>query len=156
MDVSIMALPGMRVIKVHKIGPYGESAPAAWRTLCAWAAARGLLGPETLRLGQGGGDPAQTPAEELTYDAALSVDRSVEVEPPVTAGTFPAGDYAVVVHKGPYAGLAAVYRELMGVWLPQSGRQAAGMPFEIYRNDAQDTPQEDLLTEIRLPLRPPA
>lgn len=152
MDVSIMTLPALRIIRVRKLGPYQESAPAAWQALSAWAGPRGLFGPATLRIGMGSGDPGRTAPGDLAYDAAISVEHSVEVEPPVTAGTLPAGDYAVVLHRGPYEGMDAVYRELMDVWLPQSGRQSRGMPFEIYRSDPATTPPEQLLTEIRLPL----
>jgi len=68
--------------------------------------------------------------------------------------TLSGGEYAVVLHKGPYSNLEKTYAELMGVWLPQSGREFREEPsFEIYLNAPENTPEEALLTEIYLPLK---
>ena len=41
----------------------------------------------------------------------------------------------------------------MGDWLPRSGRRVgSGRSYEVYRNNPQDTAQEDLRTDLYLPL----
>ncbi len=48
------------------------------------------------------------------------------------------------------------YRWLLGVWLPESGREADDAPmFEVYLNDPRQTPPTELLTDIHLPLTAP-
>jgi len=56
-------------------------------------------------------------------------------------------------YKGPYSGLAAAYRHLYGVWLPESGEEPSNAPpFEVYLNNPRDTAPEDLLTDVCVPL----
>ncbi len=50
--------------------------------------------------------------------------------------------------------LHRVYRELYGVWLPQSGEEAADRPpIELYVNSPRDVPPSEWLTEVFLPLK---
>ncbi len=64
------------------------------------------------------------------------------------------GRMAVLTHRGPYSGTSAAYDVLFGQWLPQSGELPADAPcFEVYLNSPLDVAEEDLLTEIYLPLR---
>ena len=63
------------------------------------------------------------------------------------------GAHAVAVHHGPYENLKDTYAWLMGTWLPQSGYEPGPCPsVEVYLNDPDLTPAEDLRTEIRIPL----
>lgn len=67
------------------------------------------------------------------------------------------GTYAVALHRGPYRGLGDTYRWLLDSWLPDSGYALRPGPgVEVYLNDPQSTGETDLLTEVRLPLRPAA
>jgi AraC family transcriptional regulator len=63
------------------------------------------------------------------------------------------GRYAVFTHAGPYPTLhrswIAIYRD----WLPTSGeRLRAAPPMEVCLNDPTETPPEELLTEIWIPV----
>ncbi|MGU7784103.1 AraC family transcriptional regulator [Burkholderia sp. PU8-34] len=78
----------------------------------------------------------------------------VEPAPPVERVTVPGGEYAVLLHTGPYADLKAAYQWLYGDWLRHSGREAADAPpFELYLNTPMDAAPAELRTEIYLPLR---
>ena len=51
--------------------------------------------------------------------------------------------------------VVTMYAALCGQWLPSSGRRERSAPcFEVYKNSPQDTPPEDLVTDIYLPLEP--
>jgi AraC family transcriptional regulator len=93
-----------------------------------------------------------TAPERLRYDACIVVPEGFRVDGGPDEQVLAGGAHAVVVHRGPYERLPEVYGELMGRWLPASGRTARGVPYEIYRNDAQTTPPAELVTEIRVPL----
>lgn len=154
MNVRIETLPERPIALVRQTGPYKESAERAWALLCAWAGPLGLLGPETILMGIGHDDPSITAPEDIRYDAAITLSRPVAPQAPVTLGVQPGGDYAVATHRGPYEKLEEAYREVMGKWLPQSGREFREEPcFEVYRNDPSRTPAEDLLTDIYIPLK---
>lgn len=154
MNVRIETLPERTLALVRQTGPYMQSTENAWALLCAWAGPLGLLGPDTLFIGFAHDDPSVTEPDKIRYDAAISLTGPLTPRPPVTLGTLPGGEYAIITHRGPYDRLEDAYKELMGRWLPQSGREMREAScFEIYRNDPASTPPEDLLTDIHLPLK---
>ena len=66
---------------------------------------------------------------------------------------MPGGDYAIIVHKGPYEGLAETWQWIGEVAFHNLGRECRDQPpFENYLNNPADTAPEDLLTEICIPL----
>lgn len=153
MDVRIEKVAPMRVAFVRKTGPYNEC-EEAWEKLCAWAGKRGLLRMDAKYLGVGHDDPQITPPDKIRYDACVTVDESVEGEGAVGIQNVGGGRYAVTTHKGPYENLESVYAELMGKWLPQSGERIGDcLCFEMYLNDPDSTPPEELLTDIYLSIK---
>ena len=152
MEASLKKMNAMRVAFVRHVGPYHEVGPT-WGKLCAWAGRRGLFGPQTVLLGLGHDDPCVTPPERIRYDACIVVGDQVQAEGDIGIQTIPAGEYAVAIHRGPYAGLAQTYARLCGEWIPQQGRELRSAPaIEIYRNNPNDTPPEELVTEVCVPL----
>jgi AraC family transcriptional regulator len=142
----------LRVAFVRHVGPYQECG-AAWEKLWTFAAQYGLFSHETLRIGIGHDNPDVTPSDKLRYDACLTVDDRFQATGEVGVQELPGGEYAMVIHRGPYSGLPDVYRWLFREWLPTSGRELRSAPcFEVYVNDPATTPPEDLVTEICLPL----
>ena len=98
-------------------------------------------------------DPEITPPERLRYDAAIVVNERVRPTGEAGIEELPAGEYAVAVHKGSYMLLGNTYARLCGEWLAASGREARNSPaFEIYRNMPHNTPPDELVTEIFIPL----
>ncbi len=86
---------------------------------------------------------------------SLLVRNPVQISGEVKSMSLPERDYAVLRHTGPYDQLSDAYAWLCGVWLPRSGREAASAPpLEFYRNHPPQTPPEQLITDIHLPLEP--
>ncbi len=156
MDVRIQTMAPMTVAFIRHIGPYEtESIAKAWEKLLTWAKARGLLGPRSLKVGISRDNPEVTARDKLRYDACISTDRPFQPEGEIGKQELPAGEYAVVTHKGPYEGLYEMYDRLYGDWLPQSGREPADCQgFVVFRNSLRETPPEDLVTDVYVPLRP--
>lgn len=153
MDVRIENIKPMRVAFVRHIGPYMEC-KTAWDTLAAWAGPKGLLRTDAKYIGISYDDPQVTPPEKIRYDACVTVSDDVEGEGDIGIQIISGGDYAVVTHKGPYEKLESTYALIMGQWLPSSGKEFAEIPcFEVYLNDPAQTPPEELLTDIYLPLK---
>jgi AraC family transcriptional regulator len=153
-DVRLESLPTRRVLAMAHHGNYVGIGPVFGR-LCAQAADRGLMGPQTTSLGIYWDDPDVVPADQLRSHACISVGDSI-TEPLEGCEllTLEGGDYAIGVHRGPYAALHESYAWLFGQWLPSSGREPADAPCqEVYVNDAQTTPPSDLITHICVPLK---
>jgi AraC family transcriptional regulator len=143
-----------RVLYVREIGRYDQAAGRAWEKLCAFAGPRGLLTGAADFIGIGHDDPTITPEDKLRYDACITVADEMQPEGEVGVQTIPGGRFAVFMHKGPYNNLLATYQQAYGQWLPASGEKLREAPcFEKYLNDCHQTPPEELMTEIWVPLQ---
>ena len=147
-EIRTAQLPATRVAFLRHTGPYAE-AGATFQKMMGWAFSKGLFNPQTKILSICHDDPEVTPAEKTRLDCCVTVDDSFKPEGEVELQTIPEGEYIVLTHRGSYKGLADSYAWLYGEWLPTSGREFANRPpFEIYVNNPNDTPEEQLVTEI--------
>jgi AraC family transcriptional regulator len=153
MNVKLKTMDPMRVAFVRHVGPYDEC-KTAWDRLCAYLGKEGLLGPTAVFLGVCHDDPEVTPPEKIRYDACVTVDDDFSPRGEIGVQTLEGGVYACVTHFGPYDKLGDTYAEIMGEWLPRSGRELRSSPcFELYMNDPEGTAPEDLVTDIHVPLK---
>jgi AraC family transcriptional regulator len=151
-EVVIRDVPTMQVLSVDHLGSYMQIGKA-FDALMGWLAARDLFAPEMRMIGIYYDDPGIVPEAELRSKAGVVLPGSAEMAASVSMTQVRGGEYAVLLHKGPYADMAAAYQWLYGEWLVQSGREAADAPvFEEYLNNPKDTAPSELLTEICLPL----
>jgi AraC family transcriptional regulator len=98
-------------------------------------------------------DPASVPEDELRYDACLALGVS-SAPPPFRVHRLPAAEYARLRHFGSYDGLEAATQYIVGEWLLSSDREPADFPVIHYsHNDPDQTPVEELVTDILLPLK---
>jgi AraC family transcriptional regulator len=123
--------------------------------LCLRLGKEGLLGPGTQFIGVCHDDPEVTPPEKLPYDACVTVDSDFVAQDDVGVQTIGGGEYAVTTHVGPYNLLGQTYAQLLGQWLPRSGRELRSEPsLEFYLNTPGSTAPQDLITDIYAPLEP--
>jgi AraC family transcriptional regulator len=154
MEINIQHLNPIRVAFMRHVGPYSTVGPT-WEKFLPSFGKDGLLGGDTRFIGICHDDPDVTPPDKIRYDACVSVDDAFLPSGEIGVQIIPGGDYAVTTHFGPYEKLGETYAQLMGQWLPRSGRELRSTPcFEIYLNDPQSTETEDLLTDIYAPLTP--
>lgn len=152
-QVEIRELPAATAIIRHHRGSYMKIG-IEFEQLCGWLASKGLAGPRTRLVGLYYDDPSIVPEPELRSAAGAILPQQIELEAPYEKADIPAGKYAVLRFKGPYAELHRAWEWLYGQWLPQSGYEPANAPgFEEYVNSPSATPPADLLTDICLPLR---
>jgi AraC family transcriptional regulator len=98
-------------------------------------------------------DPASVPENELRYDACLALGVTSAPEP-FRVLRLPAGEYASLRHFGSYDGLEAATQHVVGEWLLSSGREPADFPiFHHAHNDPDQTPVDELITDVLLPLK---
>ena len=89
--------------------------------------------------------------EHIVVRACVRVD-----DPPPTLGTarianLPGGAFARVTHVGAYEELGLAYHTLYA-WAQEHGHEVRGLLREIYLNDPANTPAEELVTELLMPL----
>jgi len=152
MEVKIKPMPPLRVAFMRHLGPY-STVGAVWDRFLPVLGKEGVLGGDSMLLGICHDDPETTPPEKLRYDACVTVEESFVPDGEIGVQIIAGGEYAMTTHFGPYDKLGETYSQLLGQWLPRSGRELRAAPcFEVYLNDPEGTAPEDLLTDIYAPL----
>ncbi len=153
MDIQVKPFDPIHVAFVRHVGPYPECGQA-WMKLCEAPQIQRHLTPEAFFVGISYDNPDITEPEKIRMDCCIAVPKGFEAEGEIHVQTIAGGDYAVHLHKGSYDGLHDKYRRLYGDWLPASGFEAAESPsLEVYLNSPEKVAPEDLLTEIRIPVK---
>ncbi len=144
-------MPALVYAAVRNVGPYNTVGPSFDR-IVGWAAKNGLMTADTKVLGLAWDNPFDVAPETLRYDAAVTIDRRVEVPNDVHISALPAMTWFMSQHKGSYARMTESFMAL--------GKEMGGHPeivqvpicsVEIYLS-GPGTPEADLLTEIGLPV----
>jgi len=153
MDVKIKTIKPMRVAFARHVGPYNEVGKT-WERLMDWAGSECIFGPETRLLGACWDDPEVTEQDKIRYDACLTVDENFKPTGDIGVQTLGGGQYAAILHEGPYDKLGDTYSALFGRWLAASKHEPDDPPsLEFYLNEPDSTEPEDLLTEVCIRIR---
>jgi len=91
--------------------------------------------------------------ENLDIEAGFPVARELEGRGDIEAGEMPGGKAATCMHIGPYDDIEAAYNA-MSKWIKEHGLEPTGVAYEMYLNDPDEVPPEELQTQILFPLKP--
>lgn len=153
MDVQVSHMPKIRVAFIRHTGPYAE-VYKTWDQLCEWAKKAGAFTTETEFYGICYDDPLITDGQHIRYDAAMRVPDHIQAEGEVGIQEIGGREYAKYIHRGPYHKLTDTYMKLMIMWFPQSNYDIDVLPtIENYLNTPEITEEEDLLTQLFIPIR---
>ncbi len=144
-------MPALIYAAVRHIGPY-TSVSTAFERIVGWARKSGLIRPQTKVIGLAWDKPFAVPAGKLRYDAAVTIDRRVEVPSDIHIAALPAMTWFMTTHRGGYGSIADSFMKL-GSEMGQRD-DVVHVPLcslEIYLN-GPGTPEADLRTEIGLPV----
>jgi AraC family transcriptional regulator len=151
--VSVDDLSERRAAGVDHRGSYMQIDQAMGRLFSALAASGGLPAQPAM-YAMFFDDPDHGPEEALRSRACLPVDAGATIAAPLVETVLRGGRYARLSYTGPYADMPGAYRWLLGIWLPASGHEPDDAPIlEAYLNDPREVPQNELRTDILLPLR---
>ncbi len=154
MDVQIVVFPDTKVAAIEHFGSPALEHNTA-RQLIAWKLEQRLLDPLKNRsYGVHYTDPRNTRPADQHVDFCLSIESAVKPNSfGVVNKMIPRCRCALARDIGSrYDNKAAVY--LYGNWLPQSCEQPGNFPmFFHYVNVGPDVREEDMITDVYLPLR---
>ena len=110
-------------------------------------------------LGELGEQPAGPPfvayynqdMQDLDLEIGFPVSGELPDRGDIQAGEIPGGKVATCIYTGPYGGIGLAY-EALSHWMEENGYQPTGVAYEVYLNDPDETPPEELLTRIMFPL----
>ena len=153
MKVAVDRRGEMMVVALRREGKAYTDLNATFGQVWSWAEATDTLQHLQGIYGIQLDDPASVPVDELRYDAGLALGVTSAPEP-FRVLRLPAGEFACLRHFGSYDGLEAATQYVVGEWLLSSGREPADFPvFHNFINDPDQTPVDELITDILLPLK---
>lgn len=141
---------GKRQVAYIKYKGSYEEVPILMGEVVGFIMAKGLqiMGPP---FGVYFNSPEEVPVEELIYEIAMPFAGEAEEEGRVKIKTIPEQLVLSTVYKGPYSECGTAIGAL-AQHAYQNGYEIIGPPMETYISDPNETPEEDLLTEMCFPV----
>ncbi|TPN83358.1 AraC family transcriptional regulator [Aquimarina algicola] len=154
---TIEKLPDLRVLYLTYYGNYDniKAIENTWEQLSIYALKKKILHERTVFLGEILDDEEITDSINCRYNAAILLDDNVNIE---TKGLFnikviKEQKYAKFIHKGSHESSYDTYHKIYTHWLTKIQLELADQPtIEFYINDESDTPKDELITEIYIPI----
>lgn len=146
------------IAAIRHRGPHDpRHTDAAWEELIVWASPRRLLGRRFDVRGVGllWDDPRIFPPDQRRYDVGIPIDPedAPDVERPAFVTVTSPGEYLKATHKGPYDTISRTYDDVLGNTLRYERMEMVAAPMiELYRNSPAEVAEEDLTTDIYIPV----
>jgi AraC family transcriptional regulator len=153
-EVTVKKTRPMTVAFLSKKGPYTLISDAFGK-LYGWIGEKGYI-PAGPPLGVYFNAPEQVPAEELLWEIGSPIAGNVTLSGPDEKGLgvkrLEAVEVAATMHKGPFDQVGQTIHALEA-WIAENGYEIVGPYEEVYLSDPGKTPLEEILTELRFPVR---
>jgi predicted transcriptional regulator YdeE len=144
-DPQAVNFPATHYVFVEKIGPFQNTAPAAWQSAHSFV-------PELSKKNQITGYMSLYKTGPKVYRAGFSLDGPpVDLPAGLTYEQFNGGKYVRFILTGPYSDLPAASG---AAWNTVGERKTAvrdDFAIEKYMNDPRTTPEDQLITHILIP-----
>lgn len=153
-EVTVQKTQQTTVAWLPMKGPFSQMGDAFGR-LFKWIGEKGYV-PAGPPVGVFFSDPAQIPAEDLVWELRCPLGADVAPCGPDEQGLgvkrLEESEFASTLQRGPYEQAVATYAAL-AAWVVENGYEIVGPPEEVYISDPAKTAPEDILTEVRFPVR---
>ncbi|UCG38539.1 MAG: GyrI-like domain-containing protein [bacterium] len=150
--VSLKDVPALTVASVSSTGPF-EEVSRVFMELFRWVLFKGgKVASYPMALFPS--PPGDVPSEGVRFEACIPVDPSAGVKPSEGVGVrqLEAVTVASARHHGSLADVGRTY-DLILRWMGENGYEAAGPSRELYLTNPLQTPEEDLVTEVQMPVK---
>lgn len=92
-----------------------------------------------------------TDMENLDIEIGWTIDQDDSGEGRIKFRVIPGGKVVYALHKGPYSTLENAYNKVMA-FIKEKGIKTTEWMYEVYLNSPENTPEEELKTEIYFPI----
>lgn len=155
MNVQIVRLDPISIAMIRHTGPYDELS-AEFDRLWEWVESQGI--PAQRIIGIYYDNPDYVPANQLRSAACVEIPSNYSFTNtnglPITKGTILGGSYATTSFTGPYEQLPMVWSAMTG-YIENTLKRTISEDqpaFEVYVNDASETPPDKLITDLFMPV----
>ena len=154
MDAQIIQCEPVRIVMLRHTGSYDDIGPV-FDQLWTWVSSHNV--PVQRTIGIYWDNPDEVPVAKLRSAACVEIPADYQVTDSgglsLILDQIAAGDYATTRFVGPYEQLAPVWTNLITYCEQTMSRKVSENPaYEVYVNDASDTPSSQLITELFMPL----
>ena len=154
-EPAIKDVPALRTLSLRERGVYQEAIPRMIGELFTYV------------YSEGGRQPAARIAGPIMFichdEEYRETDADIEIAIPVVGPvsldasrvevkTLPGGRFLSVLRTGSYPGVEKAYERLFA-WMNENHLVPAGPSRELYLNDPAEVPEEELLTEVQIPVQ---
>jgi AraC family transcriptional regulator len=151
MKTRIEHSPKLHVLGIRHIGPY-PTIGQTFQKLGEWVKHTETQMEGSLAVFHD--DPERVPADQLRSDALIIVPHTAVAPDGMVTYLIESRKYFVVEYTGAYSGLSDVWRKAFAEELPKQNLVAdEGLCYERYLSDMETTPQEELRTDIYIPVK---
>ncbi|MDD1774610.1 MAG: GyrI-like domain-containing protein [Methanobacterium sp.] len=150
MEIKEKKIPERKVAYISYQGPF-EEIPVLMGEIVGFLMAKGLqiMGPP---FGVYYNSPQEVPVEELYYEIGMPFAGEANEEGRIKIKTIPEQLVLSTVYKGAYSEAGKAIGAL-AQHAYQNKYEITGPPMEIYISDPNETPEDELLTEMCFPVK---
>jgi AraC family transcriptional regulator len=154
MNAQVIHLDPVRIVMLRHTGSYDDIGPV-FEQLWGWVTSNSV--PVQRTIGIYWDNPDEVPVNRLRSAACVEIPSDYQVTNSgglsLILDQLAPGDYATTRYVGPHEDLARVWTDLTSYCENTVRRRISDNPaFEVYVNDASDTPPSQLITELYMPL----
>lgn len=153
---KIINITPKKVVYKRIIAKYGSEPDygIAWSLLYSFVKERNLINDDSEYIGLSFDNPRITKEEKCRFYACISTKKNSKPFGEFGVYTINGGKFAVFLHKGSYSKLNNLYKCIYKQWLPNFYSIVRdSISFEKYLNSPENVSEENLLTEIYIPIK---
>ena len=151
-EFETVARPLTHYVFLEKRGPFAEVAPPLWNDLMPLIR---HINPQEVRefLGVSGIDKTRPGEDAMIYQAGLALARKPEtLQAGLQHRAIPSGRYARFLLIGPYSQIWTAFDRIFKTLAERSVTLRPEFCIENYLNDPRNTPEDQLQTELLVPI----
>lgn len=154
---EIETLPDLEILSLEYRGSYEDikAIYKTWNLFLEYIKRKKLIKEDTVYLAEILDDNDISEEVNCRYNVAIVLDNPLPFIPEGFFSTkiIKAQKYAKFVHQGSHESALDTYHNIFSHWMTEIQLEMADAPIlEFFLNDEKDTPEEDLLTEIYIPI----
>jgi effector-binding domain-containing protein len=149
MEIKEKRIEETKVAYIPYRGSY-DKIPEYMQEVGQWVMEKGLEMTGTV-YGTYYNSPEDVPEEDLQYEIGFSFAGEAQQEGRVGVKDIPEHTVLSAMHKGPYTAVGPVIHAVVEYAI-DNGYDIVGPISEVYMNDPSITPENEWLTEVRLPV----
>lgn len=151
LKVEIKKIRPIKAACIDGKGPYYEMEPV-YKEIYGWIKKNKVSMAGIPGIALECDDPTVVGPANCRYRACVPIKGSPKGSGHIKVEELPEIEAACAIHKGPYSGLPGKWQEVMR-WVNEHDYVIANVPREVYLNDCWGTPENELLTEIQVPIK---